>query len=239
MNRYVKLLAMAVLLAEVVFQAGCDQNGAITEDPESPAVLGKGTGTEDLGARLAKDPDFHTLRRVLHDADMRARLKYFAGADLKRDQAFAKLAAKKHALSASDKSRLARIRGLEGDEIQQIHDLREAILSRFPEIKTLSEEQLQDVLLATGLGKNTVVGKTQVSCYDCNYAYNTCISSAEFRHAIETMSCALFIETVFGGTACYLASLTKYMWSIHTCSQTLSYCLSSNDCLNKTAHDTN
>lgn len=239
MNRYVKLLAMAVLLAEVVFQAGCDQNETITEDRESAAVLGKGTGTQDLGAQLAKDPDFHTLRRVLHDADMRARLKYFAGANLKRDLAFARLTAKKHALSASDKSRLARIRGLGGDEIQQIHDLREAILSRFPEIKTLSEQQLQDVLLATSLGKNTVVGKTLLSCGDCNYAYNTCISSAEFRHAVEVMTCALFIETLFGGTACYLASLSKYMWSISTCSQTRSYCLSSNDCLNTAVHDTN
>lgn len=239
MKKYVRVLALAALVAGFsLLSGGCDQNEVITEDTPSQDVVGKGSATADLGQRLAADPDFQTLKKLLFDADLRARRKYVAGANLKHDLAFAKLAEKKQVLSASDKSRLARIRGLSEAEFRQVDRLRTAILGRFPEIAKLPKEELLTVLSGAGVGKGNAVGKMFDKCSDCYYAYNTCISNAEFRHAVETMSCILLVESLFGGTACYLASLTRYFWSISMCNSTKDYCLSSYDCLATSVKDT-
>lgn len=238
MNKYVKLLALAVLLLEICFQIGCDQSEPVTESTGSQAVLGKGSGVEGLGERLAADPAFKALRRLLHDADARARLKYVAGASLKHDLAFARQAEKKRSLSAADRAKLMQIRGFSESDFEQVDELRKTILSRFPEIRQLSEEELQEVFVGAGVGKTNAVGKVLDKCSDCYYAYNTCINSAELRHAIETFSCVLLVETLFGGTACYLVSLSKYLWSVSMCSSTKSYCLTANDCLSPVVRDT-
>jgi hypothetical protein len=237
MNTTTKLLVLALFLTAVGLQTGCDQNDAFTPS-ESPAFLGKGMNSNGLGARLAADPDFQELRKILHDGDQRARIRHFSHANLKRDEAFAKLAERKGALSASDKSRLAEMRGLTVESVQKVATLREAIIERFPEIESLSEAELREVLAAAGVGSANVVGKTTDQCDDCNYAYNSCITNAQVRHTIELLSCALLIETAIGATVCYLASATKYMWTVSSCTRSHQYCQANNGCLNSAGTDT-
>lgn len=237
MNTYGKSLVLAILVAAIGLQTGCDQHEAATLS-ESHAVLGKGSTLDGLGARLAADSDFRALRKLLHDGDQRARLRYVVGANLKRDMAFAKAAQRKGALSASDKSRLAEIRGLSLADAERIAELRSSVLARFPELESLSKQQLHDVLLGAGVGGRQVAGKTMDKCDDCNYAYNACLTNAQVIHSIELVACALLVETVFGATVCYLTSVTKYMWTVSSCRRIHQYCRSNNGCVRPAMGDT-
>lgn len=236
MNKHARILAVLVFAIAIGVQTGCDQT-EVTTDPEPSEIVSKGADIATLGKRLAKDSDFQALQKLLDKADKKARMKYYAGANLAADLAFAKIVEKKTSLTKSEKSKLTKIRALSEKEFKALYDLRQGILSRFPEIQTLTKEELADALSYAGVGHGPSVGKTFDQCDNCNYAYNSCISGAEFRHAIEVISCSLLIQTVFGGSVCYLASLSKYLWTVSSCRQTKEYCRSNNGC-DGAAHDT-
>lgn len=228
MTRITRIAIFALVLGVVTLQTGCDQREGITDPDPTVGKVDEGAG---LGERLKADRDFKKLSRLLHDADRRARLKYAVGADLKGDEAFARSAARKSQLTKSDRAKLRAIRALSEKDVDQIDKLRAAIVERFPEILELTETQLQDVLASAGAAEEVVLGKTLDQCSACRDRYNNCITSAEFRHALEVMTCALLMTSVYGGTVCYLASMSKYLWSIHSCNTLRSYCLADNGCL--------
>jgi len=237
MKRYAKTLAVAILLAAVGLQTGCDQNDVVT-DAESAVAVGKGAASQGLGQRLAADPDFRALRKLLHEADVKARLKYAAGANLKADLAFAESAARKKVHSRAERARIAQIRSFSEKDLDQVHELRKRILEGYPEILTLTEEELHAVLLETGVSGDGTAGKTLGNCNECTYAYNSCSISTEMQFAMTSIACTLLLESVFAAAACYLAALNRYMWSISTCRQRLQYCLSANGCNAKSLNDT-
>ena len=237
MKRYAKALAVAILLAAVGLQTGCDQNDVVT-DAESAVAVGKGAASQDLGQQLAADPDFRALRKLLHDADVKARLKYAAGANLKADLAFAESAAKKKVHSRAERARIAQIRGFSEKDLERVYELRKGILERFPEITELTHEELYAVLESAGAAGGPVAGKTLDKCSDCNYAYNSCSISAEIRLSLQSMGCTLLLQSPFAAGACYLAAFSSYMWTISSCRQRLQYCLSANGCNGLALNDT-
>lgn len=237
MNRYVKTLALVTLLAVVGLQTGCDQHDAVT-DAEAPVTVGKGGASDGLGQRLATDRDFLALRKLLHDADQKARLKYIAGANIKADLAFTKSAAKKKIHTRADKARLAKIRGLSEAELQRLTELRAGIVKRYPEVLTLTEVELHGVLREAGLGEDGIVGKTLGDCSGCVSAHNSCSTWAEITFAMTSMACTLLLESVFAAGACYLAALNKYMWTISGCRLKLHSCLNANGCTGTAINDT-
>ena len=237
MKSYARTVAFVILVAAVGLQTGCDQNDAVT-DAESAVAAGKGAASQGLGQRLAADHDFRTLRKLLHDADIKARLKYAAGANLKADLAFAERAARKKAHTRAEKERIARIRGFSEKDLDRVHDLRKGILERFPEITELTHEELYAVLESAGVADEAVAGKTLDKCSDCQYAYNSCSTSAEIRLALQSMGCTLLLQSVFAAGSCYLAAFSAYMWTTSSCRQRLQYCMSANGCNGQALNDT-
>lgn len=236
MSQYLKLACIVLFAAGATLQAGCDQ--AAVPDPQEEPAVGKTLGSASLGEQLAADPDFRSLARLLAEADVRVRLRYSAGANMKRDLSFAKTLEHRTHFTPREKARVWKIRGLDEDEFEEASDLREKILSRYPELLSMAEEELKVLLTTAGASSSNRLGKVLINCDECNYSYNNCISDAEFRHSIEVMGCILLAETLFAGTACYLASVSKYLYTVSTCRQRLQYCLNANGCYNKTAQDT-
>jgi len=236
MSHYLKFACIALLVAGTALQAGCDQD-AIPDAQEDPTV-GKTLGGASLADELAADPEFRKLQKLLHKADVRVRLKYSVRANLKRDLAFAKSLEHRTQLASWEKARVRKIRGLDQNEFDEVSDLRDKILQRYPDLLSMAEEELKALLTLTGTSSAGRLGKVLINCDECKYSYNNCISDAEFRHSIEVMGCILLAETLFAGTACYLASVSKYLYTVSTCNQRLQYCLNANGCYNKAARDT-